>query len=101
MPRKAKVVWQVRFNLDQNNPAHQRLHDHLSKLAEDGEASAWMIEALVAALPAQSKVAVFAQPTLERPAQPKGIVPHSIPAKIGGRTDANGSHEPHYEEPKD
>ena len=52
-PRKAQTLWQHRFNLSQEK--HARLHEHLVKLAETGEASDWIIAILDAALGVSSE----------------------------------------------
>jgi outer membrane biosynthesis protein TonB len=52
-PRKAQTIWQHRFNLTQEKNA--RLHEHLVKLAETGDASDWIIATLDAALKVQGE----------------------------------------------
>ena len=54
MPRKGKFYRAFIFKLDKDNPKHQRLMKHLAKLAEDGKASAWIIDTLLASLPAEA-----------------------------------------------
>lgn len=51
MSRSRPKRWSVRFELAPENPDHVRLHDHLLALADTDEASTWIRDTLVAALP--------------------------------------------------
>jgi len=54
MSHKKNVdIWRHGFNLESGNDEQKRLHEHLVEQALSGKASQWMIETLIAALPAQ------------------------------------------------
>lgn len=55
--KKDRVLYQHRFNLSSEHLAHRCLHAYLDKLADSDEASAWVIESLLAALPDEARVA--------------------------------------------
>jgi hypothetical protein len=72
----------VRFELTAADNDHVRLHEYLDKLADSNQASAWIRETLIAALPSQpsgSKVEVKQFKTL-----PKN---RSFPGQAGGFGD--------------
>jgi len=54
MSHKKNVdIWRHGFNLSSDDSEQKRLHEYLGMLALSGKASQWMIETLIAALPAQ------------------------------------------------
>lgn len=48
--KEGRTLWQHRFNLSSDIPDHMRLHEHLDRLANNDEASAWIIRTLVQGL---------------------------------------------------
>jgi hypothetical protein len=56
-----------RFELRHEKPDEKRLYDYLLALGQTAEASAWMREACIAYLPAQSKAKPTAQPRYDKP----------------------------------
>lgn len=52
--RKRPKRWSVRFELGPEEEDHVRLHDYLGGLAEEGDASEWIRQTLIAALPSQA-----------------------------------------------
>lgn len=55
--KKDRVLYQHRFNLSSEHPAHRCLHAYLDKLADSDAASAWVIESLLAVLPDSAREA--------------------------------------------
>jgi hypothetical protein len=77
--KKDRELWQHRFNLSSDDPGQAKLHEYLDKLAENNEASEWIVKTLIAALPAMTK-------------QQLGRLFSTLAVKNGRASD-----EPHYE----
>ena len=79
--RKMRELRQQKFNVDVSDAEQARLFAHLKALAERGDATDWIRQTLIAALPRDVKTnesAIVRVPTMYTPSTPKVQPPRIV-----------------------